>query len=183
MIKCIPNFLFDPDKARAHALASEFIDWQGQDGQVYKRICLTEVPGLRTAIESEMGPVNMLGMGYRLNYEGENPNAAIHSDIGWGTHALVLYLISGHSSTAFWKHKASGLDALEAGDQGALAKVENDWDNQEAWEMTGFVPMIYNGAVIYESKLFHSRYPFEGFGSTPEDGRLIAVAFFTPEKI
>ena len=36
-------------------------------------------------------------------------------------------------------------------------------------------------AVIYESELFHSRYPFAAFGSGPEDGRLVAVAFFSPE--
>lgn len=34
--------------------------------------------------------------------------------------------------------------------------------------------------VIYESALFHSRWPFEAFGTDPESGRLIAVAFFTP---
>ena len=36
----------------------------------------------------------------------------------------------------------------------------------------------FNRAVVYESALFHSRYPFAAFGSGPEDGRLIAVAFF-----
>lgn len=182
MVRCIDNFLFDPDKARQHALSSEFIDWQGQDGQVYKRICITDVPGLRQAIESEMGPVDMVAMGYRLNYEGEKPNAAIHSDIGWSTHALVLYLIDGRSSTAFWIHRKSGLSCIEPGDQDALAAVQEDWDREEAWEMNGFAPMVYNRAIIYEGKYFHSRYPFEGFGSIPEDGRLIAVAFFKPKE-
>jgi hypothetical protein len=34
--------------------------------------------------------------------------------------------------------------------------------------------------VIYESALFHSRWPFAAFGKGFSDGRLIACAFFTP---
>jgi len=178
----IDHFLFDYDKALAHAKQSEFIDWTGQDGQVYKRICMTEVPGLATAIESVMGPVTIHGMGYRLNFEGELPNAAIHSDVGWGTHALVLYLASGTSGTAFWKHKKTGTERLPAGNQELLEKIKDDWDHQERWEIVDFAGMVPNRAIIYESELYHSRYPFEGFGKTIEDGRLIAVAFFTPKE-
>ena len=35
--------------------------------------------------------------------------------------------------------------------------------------------------VIYDGSLFHSRWPFEAFGTGPQDGRLILVAFFTPK--
>lgn len=179
----IDHFLFDYDKILAHAKQSEFIDWTGQDGQMYRRICITEVPGLTAAIESVMGPVVMHGQGYRLNFEGELPNAAIHSDVGWGTHALVLYLGSGKSGTAFWRHKATGTERLPAGNTSLLGQVEGDWDDQEKWEIVDFAGMVHNRAIIYESELYHSRYPFEGFGTNIEDGRLIAVAFFTPEKV
>lgn len=174
------NFLPNPDAVRSDALAAQYIDWLAPDGELYKRVCLTEVPGLRKRIEDVMGPVNMLGMGYRLNFDGELPNAAVHSDLGWGTHALVLYLCEGPGGTAFWRHKATGATKVEPGDTALLDAVKDDMNDESAWEMRGIVPMRFNRATIYESSLFHSRWPFAGFGSCPEDGRLVAVAFFTP---
>lgn len=171
---------------RNAAINANYTDWHGPDGQLYKRICMIYSPDIRQAIEDVCGPVNMLGMGFRLNYHEEMPNAAIHSDLGWGTHALVYYLNDTEDDlggTAFWKHKTTGAKVIDLGDQELLDKVAISWDNEDDWEMTTYVPMKFNRATIYESRLFHSRYPFDAFGSTPEDGRLIAVAFFTPENI
>ena len=180
------DFMPDPDAIRAHALASEFVDWKGPDGETYKRVWLGEVPGLLERIEAAMGePVHMLGMGYRLNFGGELPNAAVHSDIGWGTHALVLYLsenCNGKSGTAFWSHRRSGLGRFDERLAGDLPALEKEWNDESAWSMNSFVPMRYNRALIYESALFHSRYPFAAFGYNAESGRLIAVAFFTPRS-
>ena len=176
------NFVRDPEAVRAHALGSTFIDWPAPDGEVYKRICLTEVPGLRDAIEAEFGPVDMLGMAYRLNFNGERPNAAIHSDIGWGTHACVLFLSEGPGGTAFWMHKNTRAGRLQQGDEGLWRRIDGDWNNKDAWEMIGLAPMKLGRAVIYESERFHSRWPFEAFGTGPEDGRLVAVSFFTPKE-
>lgn len=180
----IDNFLPDPEAVRAHALASEFIDYEGQDGQTYKRVAITDVPGLTERLTAHAGghAPRMLGMGYRLNFGGELPNAAIHSDIGWGSHALVLYLSSPPpgepQGTAFWRHRETGEVSLAPGDLGLLSLVENDWDQPEKWELVQLVQHQFNRALIYPSSLFHSRYPFPAFGTGPEDGRLIAVAFF-----
>lgn len=176
----IDDFL--PLSVREEALRAPFIDWQGFDGEVYRRICITEVPGLRKRLEQEVGPVQMLGMGYRLNFGGEVPNHAIHSDMGWGTHALVLYLSEGEGGTAFWRHKATAAERIEQGDDALFEAVRHDWDDASKWDQVALCPMKLNRAVIYESALFHSRWPFEAFGSGPDDGRLIAVAFFTPES-
>jgi len=176
----IDNFLPDAQAARRHALAAAYIDWQGYDGEVYKRVSLTDVPGLLERIEAVMGPVDMLGMGYRLNFGGELPNAAIHSDLGWGTHALVLYLSDGASGTAFWRHKATDTTRIDAGQTDLLEVIQSDWNDPDKWEPVGFCPMKLNRAVIYEGANYHSRYPFAAFGTGPEDGRLVAVAFFTP---
>lgn len=175
------GFLDDPKGARAHALASTFIDWVGQDGETYRRICITKVPGLNEAIERVFGPVEMFMQGYRLNYAGEMPNAAVHSDLGWGTHAAVVYLCEGEGGTAFWRHKATRTERIAVGNVELFGSVRNDWNVADAWEMTDVAPLAFNRAALYDGSLFHSRFPFEGFGSTPEDGRLIAVAFFTPE--
>lgn len=147
-MQIVDNFLPDAAAIRAHALASEFVDWPGYDGEVYRRVCLTEVPGLRDRIEQVMGPVEMLGMGYRLNFGGELPNAAIHSDLGWGTHALVLYLSEGDGGTAFWRHKATGASRIDPGDTELFEIVRHDWNDAEKWERYGLAEMRMGRAII-----------------------------------
>lgn len=176
------GFLADPVEARRDGLSSDFVDWQGHDGQVYKRVCLKPVPGLQTAIEGVYGPVDMFAQGYRLNFGGERPNQSIHSDLGWGTHAAVVYLSEGHGGTAFWSHKATGADRIKVGDHELFEAIGGDWEREDAWRMTGMAELAFNRAVLYDSSLFHSRYPFEAFGSDEQDGRLVAVAFFTPRS-
>lgn len=182
MIQIIDNFLPDPLGTRKHALESSFVDWSAPDGEVYKRVCITDVPGVRESIERIMGPVDFHGMGYRLNYDGELPNAAIHSDLGWGTHALVLYLCEGYGGTAFWRHRESGSLRIRHGDHALLGLVESGWDDPAQWEMHALAGLQFNRGLIYESALFHSRWPFAAFGNAPENGRLIAIAFFTPKE-
>lgn len=182
-IKVIDDFLECGRCVRNHALRASYGDYKGQDGATYIRVCSTEVPTLRDRIEKEMGgPIDLLGMGYRLNYRGEMPNQTIHSDSGWKTHALILYLSEGQSGTAFWKHNATGAVRLDPIDSELPSLLAGDWDTESKWTLRHFVPMRFNRAIILECPLFHSRYPFEGFGSTPEDGRLIAVAFFSRLK-
>lgn len=178
----IDDFHPCPEALREHALFQEYEDWLGHDGQVYKRICRTEIPGIRQLIEGLLGPVDMLGMAYRLNYNEEEPNAAIHSDIGWGTHALVHYLSDGPSGTAFWKHRETETTSISSGQEWLLDKINKDWNDEDKWEIEKYVNMKFNRALIYESKLYHSRYPFKAFGNSPETGRLIVVAFFTPRN-
>lgn len=168
------------NKIRQEAIDAKYIDWLGHDGQTYKRISIVDNQDIRDTIEKHCGKVDMLGMAFRLNYEGEEPNQSIHTDVGWGTHALVLYLNDGPSGTAFWRHKSSGKGRLNPHDLMTYSFVRKDWTDESKWEQIDFVPMIFNRGIIYESELFHSRWPFKAFGSTPEDGRLIVVAFFTP---
>lgn len=174
------DFLPAAEAVREAALCAPFIDYAAQDGEVYRRVCITTVPYLQECIEAELGPVDMHMQGYRLNFDGERPNAAIHSDVGWGTHAAVLYLCDGIGGTALWRHKATGAHRIDPGDRALFEAVRHDWDDAERWERIALCQLKFNRAVIYESALFHSRWPFPAFGHSPETGRLIAVAFFTP---
>lgn len=174
----VDSFLANPVRVRKRALKSDYIDWKGFDGEVYKRISLTDVPGLQEGLQKAVGRIEMLGMGYRLNYGGELPNASIHADTGWGTHAAVLYLCSGKGGTAFWRHKATQAESIVAGQHDLLDAVKDEWNDESKWEMTGLAEHKFNRCAIYDSSLFHSRYPFAAFGDSPETGRLIAVAFF-----
>lgn len=179
-ILVVDNFLDNPLAVREHARLSEFYDWLGPDGQVYRRVSLLKVPGVEQKLYEIFGQYSMLGQAYRLNYEGERPNQSIHSDMGWGTHALVLYLCEGEGGTAFWKHKATGATRIKVDDQELFEQVKDDWEDADKWDQSLVVDLKFNRAVIYSSELFHSRFPFEAFGSHPGNGRLIAVAFFTP---
>lgn len=178
----IDDFYPYPMQLRNFALSRQYEDWLGPDGEVYKRICRCEVPAMRELLTGLLGPMEIHGMAFRLNFGGEPPNAAIHSDVGWGTHALVHYLSEGPSGTAFWKHKATQTDRIDPGDTYLFEQINRDWNDVSKWEQKRLVEMRFNRALIYESALFHSRWPFEAFGSYPEDGRLIVVAFFTPRK-
>ncbi len=177
----IDDFLPDAQSVRADGLRANYVDWHGPDGEIYKRIAIAEVPGLKGGIEKAMGPVEMLGMGYRLNFNGELPNAAIHSDMGWGTHAAVLYLSEGEGGTAFWRHKQTGASRIEQGDLALFEHVRHDWDDADKWDQIALAEMKLGRCVIYESAMFHSRWPFAAFGDDAKTGRLVAVAFFTPE--
>ena len=178
MLQVIDSFL--PASVRQEGLRASYEDWSAPDGEIYKRIAICEVPGLCDAIEAQVGAVDMLGMGYRLNFGGELPNAAIHSDMGWGTHAAVVYLSEGEGGTAFWRHKATGAERLDPGDVDLFDQIKDDWNDEMKWEMARLVEMQIGRGLIYESARFHSRYPFPAFGTGPDDGRLVAVAFFTP---
>ena len=176
----LDDFLPDPDTVRQAGLDAEYINWEGPDGAVYKRISMTQQPDVVELLEQIFGTVDILGMAFRLNFGGEPPNQSIHSDMGWGTHALVLYLSNGPSGTAFWQHTKTGRDNILPGELDLLEEIKDDFEDESAWDQRAFVKMEYNRALIYSGDLFHSRYPFKAFGDNPENGRLILVAFFTP---
>lgn len=175
----LDNFFPDFDRVREHAKLSHFYDWKANDGQVYKRISMLHVPDMLTSLERELGVVKIGLMGYRLNYENEEPNQSIHADLGFMTHACVVYLNEGDSGTAFWKHKATGAEDIWYGQNELFDQIKDDFENPDAWEQRAVVPAKKNRAVIYKGNMFHSRYPFKAFGTTPDDGRLIAIAFFS----
>lgn len=177
-VMVVDDFLPNFDRVRNHAILSEFYDWWGPDGELYKRITLLHVPGLLDTLTEMLGGIRILASGYRLNYEGEEPNQSIHSDIGFGTHAIVIYLNDGESGTAFWQHNATEAVEINFGQAELFEAIKEDFENPSAWTQRLVVPAKRNRAVIYKSNLFHSRFPFTAFGSTPEDGRLIAIAFF-----
>ena len=178
----------DPASLRAHALGARWRDYKAHDGQVYNRVATCGVPGLHEAIEAVYGPVLMLGSGYRLNYEGEQPNHAIHIDRDWGTHACVLYLSSFKllaergqhelphgtgqdvsTGTAFWEY---------AGD--TPSDPESGTDDPSQWNLSYLCHEEVGKAVGYPSNIYHSRWPLGAYGDSPETGRLIAVGFFSP---
>lgn len=179
----VDDFLSPEDFAavRSRGISAAYEDWESPlDGEIYKRVSIQKIDEIETALSAYLArDILMVGSGFRLNYEGELPNRKIHTDVGHGDLACVLYLNEHEKSgTAIFEHKETGRNCLFPGELRLDRKLRDDYDDESKWDIKALVPAKMNRAVIYSSYLFHSRYPFEGHGSTPEDGRLIAVAFF-----
>ena len=82
----------------------------------------------------------------------------------------------------FSQNPALAQALIDTGDADLLARLKGDWDKPDRWDMTALAEMKLGRGVLYESALFHSRWPFAAFGDSPDTGRLIAVAFFTPRE-
>jgi hypothetical protein len=186
------DFLRDPEAIRALVPEMPFQDVVGPDKQVYKRVAIADPSLFNAEIADFVGaPVAQRYSVFRLNFNGEDPNSAIHTDAEYDSHALVLYLSRPGDctgGTAFWRHKKTGFTAwptkqeiLRKGKnpQGVWEGLTRDWDNVDAWEQTHLAEMKYNRAICYPTSMFHSRYPFKAFGNCPENGRLIFCSFMS----
>ena len=182
----IENFYSDPHYIRERALAMEWSDDHGNH------------PGMRTLISDRDDSVKIAlenAIGSKIIHWDEewNPHNGcynlckswdkcwIHSD--WGTTwACVVYLTPNtpvSSGTALYKHKETGtrekpLDNQELSDH--LDSLSNDFT---AWEMTDYVGNVFNRAVIYEGKFYHSAVQY--FGNSDDYCRLHQTFFFSTE--
>lgn len=187
----VDDFLADPNAAVAQLRAADFADRQGPDGVVYKRVAPMPQEMFKAEIEKALGfairPNYSIA---RLNYAGENPNNAIHADSGYDEFACIVYLTPQEfcsGGTAFWKHKILGLSempdeakvrSIGRSPEKVMARLTADWNNAAAWSQIAMAEMKFNRAIFFKCKSFHSRFPFEAFGTSPENGRLIFVGFF-----
>lgn len=184
---------FSPELAsiRESVIKTGFGTETGPDGLEYTGICPLDCPQLVDGISAAIGAkiIPRLSV-FRLNLQGEKPHSWIHSDDICAQYASVLYMnLPGQcqGGTAFWKHTGIGIDAMpneaEVTACGYSIKwfcdmMQKEWNDLTYWEQSGFVGMKWNRLLTYPTSMFHSRYPFEPFGTTPEDGRLIWVCFY-----
>lgn len=184
---------FSPDAAavRQAVIEAGFKTQQGPDGAWYTGICEYAVPRWFDRIAELVGsPIIPRLSCFRLNLAGELPHSWVHSDDICAKYASVLYLNlpeQCQGGTAFWKHTALGMDRLLTPDEleargmdpGAFYRLMNrEWKDLTHWQQVGFSEMRWNRFITYPTCYFHSRYPFEAFGTGPEDGRLIWVCFY-----
>lgn len=188
----VDDFLPNPQDVRERFKALEFYDMRGPDGEFYKHINVRNPMEFNDLLAKAVGrPVNQSMSLARINYAKENPNNAIHSDNTFDTYAAVLYLSKPEDcrgGTAFWRHKKYGyehlpteLDIRKSGrsPRRVWDEVSKSWNDETAWTQTQVAEMKFGRCIIYPSNRFHSRWPFSAFGTTPEDGRLIWVSFFS----
>jgi hypothetical protein len=185
---------FAPDiyQVRADLIAANpFATVVGPDGFDYTNVAKWEMPHWHELLEQMLGRKIVVKMsGFRLNLAGELPHSWVHSDDICAQFAVVLYLNPPdqcRGGTAFWRHNGLQIDRMPdlkamAGNginaDWWLSTLNSDWKNLDWWEQAGFVAMKTNRLITYPTSMFHSRYPFEGFGSGPEDGRMVWVCFY-----
>lgn len=188
------DFAPDAKEIRDAIIAGEFSMYGHADGAQY-RIGSYPVDHWMDHISKLVGGrvVNRLS-GFRLDLAGELPKSWVHSDGMCAEYASVLYLNLPEQcagGTAFWRHTALNVDRLQPKEeltkQGIHADwyyrmMEREWKDLTFWEQIGMAEMKFNRFVTYPTSLFHSRFPFEAFGSGPQDGRLVWVCFYDIER-
>ena len=132
----------------------------------------------------------------RLTRKGDKGRSGVHIDPA--SYSGILYLSrpedcarADAGGTDFFRHKRSGLEAVPSdpvrlaasgyADANALIEdvVNRDTANAAKWERVMRVPARFNRLLLFSPWQFHNAAP--GFGTTPEDARLVMLLFFAPK--
>lgn len=181
----IDDFLPEFDELQKFALSAEFTDVVNDfDGVTYPLICADIPDHLRlsviTMIAEHFAMPEELTMFMRRSPAGIHCPHQVHSDASMGTHSLMLYLSREEDcqgGTSFLSHRATGI-AYNPEHPAAVDMVVKDQNNAEAWDIRDLAEMRPNRAVIFDAARLHRAEPVGGFGSTPEDTRVVLTVFF-----
>lgn len=124
---------------------------------------------------------------FRINRKTDKPPTYVHADDEISKYSAILYLtppLFPQSGTAFWRHRKTGMvhwperHHLEHFGMDDAQQFIDDGMDQTKWEMLRLVEAQPNRLLIFQSRLFHSRYPYFGWGDNPKNARLIVATFF-----
>lgn len=177
MIRIYDNFLFYADRVRTRALEAKFKTVEPAPGVIFRGIA--DVDKNNDWFANNVQQV--LGVDIKVNYSffrkspvGQVEPAYIHSDSDMGHFTAILYLNYEHpedDGTKFWKSKLTG-SCIEQ--TPALPSPD-----LKDWQLIKHVPMLFNRAIIFDSRLYHSRSKPENFGTNDDSARLIQTIFFS----
>lgn len=187
----IDGFCGQLDRVRDSAFAAGFDTWNPNKGEVGSSVYegmgfwgdhALMVTSLMRAIGGVAVPNSMF---FRVTNVGME-RAYIHSDRESGSHTCVAYLTdhAEQSGTAFFRHKRTGLEEMPSFEQlresGLMDELKADMVSRDPgkWEQVDYVAGRKNRALIFHAPLFHSRFPLDGIGSTPDAGRMVWVSHF-----
>lgn len=192
----IDDFLPDPLAYREEVLKHPFHDvWFG--GGMFKNIQVHSTNEHKELLEKVTSkPIHQAYSFLRANYGGEFPHNPIHNDDDIGGIATILYLNTPdqcRGGTALWRHRETGLTRMPTpheikrhgkSPKRVMDRLYADGQDEGNWELVEMADMKFNRLIMYPAACFHSRYDatarahFEGFGTTPQDVRLIWITFF-----
>lgn len=188
-IAIFDDFFPDPERARQAIVSGQFVDVKNPiDGVVYPGIN-HQLPGwveffvLRRLSVVLNGPVTSKAMFARLTSSVTGPAPhQIHSDTIMGQYSAHVYLSREWpegAGTSFWSHESEGFMHTEETD---IAKISVDMHRREPWRNDLRCQGLFNRILIHDARYWHCAEPVGGWGSTPEDGRLVLTCFFDAEK-
>jgi hypothetical protein len=197
----VDDFLADPWAARRAALALDY-DPARQHGNFpgLNSSAPLDTVGVDAAVSRllglRLGPAPGTQHGHcRLTGKGAKGKSGVHIDPA--SYSGILYLSRPEDcarpdagGTDFFRHKRTGLEAVPQdpariaasgySDINALVEdvVNKDTTLAAKWERTLRVPARFNRLLLFSPWQFHNAAP--GFGTTPENSRLVMLLFFGP---
>ena len=112
----------------------------------------------------------------RATYAGLAAENKIHSDLVMGSFAAHVYLSldwPAGSGTSFWTNKLLGMRHTAGMDPATIRS-----NSVEDWDRYLSAQAVFNRMLIHRGDAWHLAEPVGGWGSTPEDGRLVVTCFF-----
>lgn len=197
----VDDFLADPYAARRAALGLAY-DPARQHGNFpgLNSSAPLDTGGVDAAVSRllgvKLGPAPGTQHGHcRLTRKSDKGKSGVHIDPA--AYSGILYLSRPEdcakpdaSGTDFFRHKRTGLEAVPQdpakiaasgyGDINALVEdvVNKDTTLPARWERTMRVPARFNRLLLFSPWQFHNAAP--GFGTAPENARLVMLLFFAP---
>lgn len=191
----VDDFLESAHELRAAALGLTYPPQQGAFAgrNSLERINLDGlVPRVSHLVNEPLGLMSPLQSHAkcRLTLASDVGRAKVHIDQSWWSGILYLSRPEDcRGGTDFFRHRRTGserapFDPREAQAMGYESMeaahrdiIERDSNDDDAWEATMRVPMRFNRLVMLRPWLWHTA--GEGFGDTPENGRLVYLMFFS----
>lgn len=193
----IDDFVANPHELRRQALALGYDTAAKQPGANYPGTVSSRtltIAGLddhvsRLAGMPLAGAPGTLHGHCRLTLKGEAGQSGVHIDPA--AYSGILYLTPPEhcrGGTDFFSHRRTRLDAVPRtmegiaaagyGDINALVEdvVNKDTRSASRWERSFTAPMRFNRLILFNPWMFHNS--TAGFGSGPDDGRLVYLMFF-----
>jgi hypothetical protein len=179
----LPPSLFEAVQQFARTATYGTVEYQGHQ---FAGVARDTDFGLQEMLQQLTGEALLPMLSYfRLGLANEPPEArnAIHADTSVDAEfATVLYLADPRTEaggTAFWRHPWLGRDTVPDNPPAALVdRLNRDGLDWSKWEPQTMVAEKSNRLLIYPTRYFHSRWPQQGRGTSPADGRLVHVGFF-----
>lgn len=185
----VDGFLSQFEDLQAYAFRAPYVDVTNPvDGAVYPKI-QPRVPNrylmeIGHKIATIMGAeIHVKQMFLRLTTEGTPVPHQAHTDMTMGQFSFMLYMTDiqhcagGDAGTAFLRHKRTGME-INPQTLEELAVWSQDMNDPDAWEVMDLCEMAPNRACIFDARMFHRAEPIGGFGTNPQNGRLVLTAFF-----
>ena len=145
------------------------------DGVTYPLICRA-VPryGMSKRLSIIMGrDITLNSCFLRMSPSGAPVPHQAHHDASMGHYSCMVYMNRPEhcrGGTALVEHVSGACDAQT---------WRMDANTPERWRVLSLCDMAPNRAFIFRADLMHRAEPVGGFGSTPEDARLVMTAFFS----